>query len=382
MITFGAPRIEEDEIRAVVRTLRSGWISKGPRATDFETAFRRYERAKFAVSVNSCTAALHLALVAAGIGEGDEVITTPLTFCATANVVMHVGAKPVFADVKRSSMNIDPEAIRKSITRRTRAVIPVHLAGRPCEMQAILSIARKHKLTVISDCAHAIEATYHGTKVGSIGDVAVFSFYATKNLTTGEGGMITTNHSRLARVMALDSLHGLSRHAWQRYSNKRPIHYSVVRPGFKYNMTDIQAAMGLKQLEKIERYLKIRERIWAQYDEAFASLPVVVPAPAEHATRHARHLYTLLLNLEHLRKSRDEIRVLLLKEGIGTGVHFVTLHLEPLFKRVFGYRRGDFPNAEWISERTLSLPLSAKLTPSEVRRVIAAVTRVIRKVER
>lgn len=379
MITFGAPRIEEDEIREVVKTLRSEWISKGPRVADFETAFRDYQGTKYAIGVNSCTAALHLALIAAGIGEGDEVITTPLTFAATANVIVHVGAKPVFADVNRSTMNLDPKEVERKIGNRTRAIIPVHLAGRPCVMDSILSIAKKHRLTVISDCAHAVETVYHGKKVGGLGDVAAFSFYATKNLTTGEGGMATTNCVDFARRIAVDSLHGLSLGAWQRHSTKRLKHYWVLRSGLKYNMMDIQAAMGLKQLEKIERYLKIRERIWRTYDQAFASFPITLPSPPEPKTRHARHLYTLLLNLEHLRKSRDEIRSLLLKEGIGTGVHFVSLHLHPFYRKRFGYRRGDFPNAEWISKRTFSLPLSAKLSSDDVVRVIAAVKRVLQK---
>ncbi len=379
MVVFGAPRIEEDEIHAVAATLRSGWISKGPRVTEFETAFRNYQGVKHAVAVNSCTAGLHLALIAAGIGKNHEVITTPLTFCATANVIVHVGAKPVFADVNRRTMNLDPEEVERKITKRTRALIPVHLAGRPCDMTPLLQLAKKYKLTIISDCAHAVEATYHGKNVGSLGDMAAFSFYATKNLTTGEGGMVTTNHADFARRIAVDSLHGLSQHAWQRYRPGRVVDYQVLRPGFKYNMMDIQAAMGLKQLEKIERYLKIRERVWQTYDRAFALLPVILPKPPEPKTRHARHLYTLLLDLKRSRTTRDGIRKALLQEGVGTGVHFIALHLQPFYRKAFGYRKGDFPNAEWISERTLSLPLSAKLSSSNVDRVIAAVRKVLSK---
>ena len=376
VVTFGAPRIEEDEIREVVSTLRSGWISKGPRTREFELAFRKYQGTKHAIAVNSCTAGLHLALIAAGIRKGDEVITTPLTFAATANVIVHVGAKPIFADVERRTMNLDPKEVERKMTRRTRAIIPVHLAGRPCEMDEVLALAKKHKLIVISDCAHAIEAIYHGRKVGSLGDIAAFSFYATKNLTTGEGGMVTTNRSGFAKTIQIDSLHGLSQGAWQRYSMRRLKDYRVLRPGFKYNMMDIQAAMGLRQLNKIERYLKIRERIWKAYDQAFRSFPVILPLAPEPKTRHGRHLYTLLLDLERLRIGRDHVRDRLLKMGIGTGVHFVALHLHPFYRRAFGYRRGDFPNAEWISERTLSLPLSAKLSSEDVRRVIGAVKKV------
>lgn len=381
-VIFGTPRIEADEIREVASALRSGWIAKGPRVSSFEQKFRRYQGTAHAVGLNSCTAALHLALIAAGIGNRDEVITTPMTFCATANVIVHVGARPVFADVRREPMTIDPREIEKKITRKTRAIIPVHMAGRPCDMDSILAIAKKHRLIVISDCAHAIETTYHGKKMGSFGDMAAFSFYATKNITTGEGGMLTTNRSDYARKVEIASLHGLSSHAWQS-ERARNLHlYLVVTPGYKYNMFDIQAALGLKQLGKIEKYFVIRERIWETYDRAFQNLPVFLPAPAERGTRHGRHLYTLLLDLKYLRKTRDEIREMLSQEGIGSGIHFVSVPEHPFYRKTYGFRKGDFPNAEWISERTVSLPFSAKLSTRDVDRVIHAVTQVVRKAMR
>ena len=298
-----------------------------------------------------------------------------MTFAATANVIEHVGAHPVFVDVDPISMNIDPAAIEAAITPRTRAIIPVHFAGRPCDMDRILAIAAKHGLIVIEDAAHAIEAEYHGRKVGTIGDLACFSFYVTKNLVTGEGGMVTTEREDWAQDIERYALHGLSRGAWQRYSDEGFKHYEVVYPGYKYNMMDIQAAIGLHQVGRLGSYHDRREEIWRRYDAAFADLPMITPAPAEENTVHARHLYTLLIDIDALEFDRDRFQEMLFEDNIGTGVHFVALHLHPFYREMYGYRRGDFPAAEWISDRTLSLPLSAKLTDADVDDVIAAVTR-------
>jgi len=378
-LVFGSPKIEEDEIQEVVACLRSGWISTGPRVGKFQEMFRQYIGTKHALALNSCTAGLHLAMLAAGMGPGDEVITTPLTFAATANAIVHTGAHPVFADIELPSMNIDPVQIEKKITPKTKAILPVHLCGRPCNMQRILEIAQAHNLVVIEDAAHAIEAVYHGKKIGSLGDLGVFSFYVTKNLVTGEGGMITTDNDAYAEKIEIYGLHGMSRGAWKRYSDEGFKHYQIVFPGFKYNMMDLQAALGIHQLKRIQTYLKRREEIWARYDAAFANLPVILPAPPEPDTIHARHLYTPLVRLEAMRIDRDRIQQELHRLNIGTGIHFISLHLHPYYRDTYGYQPDDFPNARYVSERTLSLPLSAKLTDDDVHDVITAFTSVLER---
>jgi len=378
-LVFGSPKIEEDEIQEVVACLRSGWISTGPRVGKFQEMFRQYIGTKHALALNSCTAGLHLAMLAAGMGPGDEVITTPLTFAATANAIVHTGARPVFADIELPSMNIDPVQIEKKITPKTKAILPVHLCGRPCNMQRILEIAQAHNLVVIEDAAHAIEAVYHGKKIGSLGDLGVFSFYVTKNLVTGEGGMITTDNDAYAEKIEIYGLHGMSRGAWKRYSDEGFKHYQIVFPGFKYNMMDLQAALGIHQLKRIQTYLKRREEIWARYDAAFANLPVMLPAPPEPDTIHARHLYTPLVRLEAMRIDRDRIQQELHRLNIGTGIHFISLHLHPYYRDTYGYQPDDFPNARYVSERTLSLPLSAKLTDDDVHDVITAFTSVLER---
>ena len=376
-LIFGSPRIEQDEIDEVVDCLRTGWLSTGPKVAKFEELFKQYIGVKHALALNSCTAGLHLSLIVAGIGHGDEVITTPLTFAATANTILHVGAKPIFADISLPSMNIDPEKIEKKVTSRTKAVVPVHLAGRPCQMDAIMDIARRYNLTVIEDAAHAVEAVYRGRKVGSIADLTVFSFYVTKNIITGEGGMVTTNNDEYAEAIQIYALHGMSKGAWKRYSDEGFKHYQVLLPGYKYNMMDMQAAIGIHQLKRIDEYSKIRERIWQRYDDAFADLPIEIPPPPEPDTVHARHLYTILVRLDRVNVDRDTVQQALYKENIGTGIHFVALHLHPYYSKAFGYKRGDFPNAEYVSDRTISLPLSAKLADKDVDDVVQAVRKVI-----
>lgn len=381
-LIFGSPQIEEEEIREVVDCLRSGWISTGPRVSRFQDMFREYIGSKYALALNSCTAGLHLAMLAAGIKPGDEVITTPMTFAASANAIVHAGARPVFVDIELPSMNIGPELIEKKITPKTKVIIPVHLYGRPCNMRSIMETAKRHGLIVIEDAAHAIEAAYKGKKIGTIGDITVFSFYVTKNLVTGEGGMITTDNDEYAEKVETYGLHGMSRGAWKRYRDEGFKHYHVVFPGFKYNMMDIQAAMGIHQLKRIESYLKRREEIWKRYDEAFKDLPVQIPAAPEKETKHARHLYTILLKLEDLNADRDTVQQALYEENIGTGIHFVSLHLHPYYHDTYGYKRDDFPNSLYVSERTISLPLSAKLTDEDVRDVINAVTGVLDRYSR
>jgi dTDP-4-amino-4,6-dideoxygalactose transaminase len=330
------------------------------------------------MAVNSCTAALHLSLLVSGVGPGDEVITSPMTFCATANAILHAGATPVFADVDFRTMNLDPKAAEAAITPRTRAILPIHLAGRPCDLDAIGQLAAKHGLLVIEDAAHCIEGRYHGRKIGAISPLTCFSFYVTKNLVTGEGGMVTTDNPELAAKIKMYGLHGMSADAWHRFSDKGYKHYEVVFPGFKYNMMDIQAALGIHQLPRLERQWTRRDAIWQRYDDAFSDLPIGTPAPQEPDTMHARHLYTVLIEKERCGKTRDEVLIGLRELGIGTGIHYTALHLHRYYRERFGYQQGDFPNAERIGAATLSLPLSAKLTDEDVTRVIDGLYHVLR----
>ncbi len=378
-LIFGSPKIEQEEIDEVVDSLKSGWISTGPKVAKFEALFKDYIGSKHALALNSCTAGLHLSMIVAGLKPGDEVITTPMTFGATGNSIIHSGAKPVFVDISLPAMNIDPSKIEEKITPKTKAILPVHFAGRPCNMRIIKEVAQKHHLTIIEDAAHAIEATYHGQKIGTISDLTVFSFYVTKNLVTGEGGMITTENDTYAEKIQTYALHGMSRGAWKRYSDEGFKHYGIVYPGFKYNMMDIQASLGIHQLKRIENYYKRRKEIWQRYDEAFCNLPLDTPPPPEENTRHAYHLYTILLRLEELNTDRDTIQQALFEENIGTGIHFISLHLHPYYQKTFGFKKDDFPNAAYVSERTISLPFSSKLSDEDVDDVIKTVTKVLKK---
>jgi dTDP-4-amino-4,6-dideoxygalactose transaminase len=316
-------------------------------------------------------------MLAIGIKPGDEVIVPTMTFAATANAVIHAGGRPVFADCERDTMNIDPADIERKITRHTKAIIPVHFAGRPCNMKAIMCIAKKNKLKVIEDCAHAIESEYHGKKTGTFGELGCFSFYVTKNIVTGEGGMVVTDKKEYADEIKVLGLHGLSKDAWRRFGDQGYKHYQVVYAGFKYNMMDIQAAIGIHQLPRISKYWKRRKEIWDQYDRSFVNLPVFTPAPPETNTRHALHLYTLLLDIDNLDITRDQFMDKMTKNNIGIGVHYIALHLHPYYRKTFGYKKGDFPNAEWISERTVSLPLSAKLSGKDVDDIVSSVKSIL-----
>ncbi len=375
-LVFGAPALSEQAIQEVVATLRSGWIGTGPRTHEFERCFREYIGAAHAVALSSCTAALELALEVIGVGAGSEVITTPMTFVATANVIVHRGARPVFVDIERETFNIDPARIEAAITPRTRAIIPVHVAGRPCRMDDIMDIARRHNLVVIEDAAHAIEAVYSGRKIGAIGDMAAFSFYPTKNLTTAEGGMLTTSVEEWAERVRLLSLHGLDRDAWKRYSAEGFVQYEATCAGHKFNMTDVQAAMGLPQLARLEDNLVIRERHWHHYNEGLAGLPGISTPLEETGIRHARHLYTLLVDPSS-GLTRNELAAALKADNIGTGIHFIAVHLHQFYRQTFGCKRGDYPEAEHVSDRTLSLPLSPALTDEDVDDVICAVRRAL-----
>jgi dTDP-4-amino-4,6-dideoxygalactose transaminase len=372
-VDFSRPAIGAAEIDAVVDTMRSGWLSCGPRVKDFEAAFAEFVGASHGVAVNSCTAALHLSLLAAGIGPGDEVITTPLTFCATANAILHTGATPVFADIGQATMNIDPAAVEAALTPRTRALLPVHFGGRPADMLALRRIARRHGLALVDDAAHCVDASIGHHRIGTLGDFTCFSFYATKNLSTGEGGMITTASREQAEWLRVACLQGMSKDAWARYSRSAGRMYEVVMAGFKCNMTDIQAAIGLQQLRRLPAMQARREAIWRRYDRAFADLPVTLPSLPAAGTTHARHLYTLLVDPNLAGQSRDSLREALRERGIGTSVHFTALHLFPFYADRLGVSRGMFPNAEFVSDRTVSLPFSAALSNDEADQVIDAV---------
>jgi len=377
-LVFGQPQINDIEIQEVVDTLKSGWLGTGPKVHKFEEDFRNYIGCNYAIAINSCTAGLFLALEAIGINPGDEVITTPMTFAATANVIIHHRAKPVFVDIERKTMNIDPDRIEHAITPKTRAIIPVHFAGRPCKMDEILDIAHRHNLFVIEDAAHSTESWYKDKKIGNIGDITVFSFYVTKNVVTGEGGMLTTNNVDWADEMRIKSLHGISKDAWKRYSAEGFQPYEIIYPGYKFNMMDIQASLGIHQLARVEENLKIRERYWKKYNEAFFDMPEIMIPIEEEEIRHARHLYTILINPERLNSDRNQIVDALKMENIGTGIHFVAIHLHKYYRETFGYKRGDFPESEFVSDRTISLPMSAKLTDEDVNDVINGVKKVIK----
>jgi dTDP-4-amino-4,6-dideoxygalactose transaminase len=393
-LVFGAPPLGEEEIAGVTDSLRRRWIGTGPKVAEFERAFASYkstnEETPNAVAVNSCTAALHLSILSLGIGPGDEVITTPMTFCATANAILHAGAKPVLADVDPVTFNIDPEKIAQKITKKTKAILPVHFAGRACDMNAITALARKHRLKVIEDCAHAIETEWRGpkgmVKAGTAGDAGCFSFYATKNVTTGEGGLVLTSNMAIADRVKRLALHGMSKDAWKRYSDSGYVHYDVVELGYKYNMTDLQAAIGLPQLRKVEAHWKRRRTIWARYQEAFADLSddgVTLPAEPGKDERHAYHLYTPLVRKEAqvpgrtVSQKRDFVLTALTAEGIGAGVHYRALVDHPYYRKALGWKRADCPVAADIGDRTLSLPLSPALTDKDVDDVITAFRKIL-----
>lgn len=376
-IVFGQPHFGPAEIQEVVDSLKSGWVGTGPKVAAFERAFADYCDAEHAVAVNSCTAALHLSMLVGEIGPGDEVITSAMTFVATANAILHAGATPVLVDCDPSTGLIDPEAVAAAVTLRTRAIIPVHLYGQICDMEAIGRIAERHDLLVIEDAAHAVEGSFQGRKVGSISDLTCFSFYATKNLTTGEGGMITTDRKDLAERLQIFALHGLSADAWRRFADSGYLKYEMVELGYKYNMMDIQAALGLHQLPLLGDRLRRREEIWRRYDEAFSPLPVVTPPSAAPNTVHARHLYTILIDPHDTGVDRDTFMECLHARGIGTGIHYTGIHLHRYYRDRFGFTDLDFPAATRLGERTVSLPLSPHLTDSEVSRIIEGVRTVV-----
>ncbi|MBI2663207.1 DegT/DnrJ/EryC1/StrS family aminotransferase [Candidatus Woesearchaeota archaeon] len=379
-LVFGQPDIRGEEINEVIATLKSKWIGAGPRVKIFEEEFAKYVNAKKAIAVNSCTAALDLCLIASGIKPGDEIITTPMTFSATANVICHIGAKPVFVDVDYDTMNISPKNIEKAITKKTKAIIPVHMAGYPCDMDKIMEIAKKHNLIIIEDAAHAVGSIYKGKKIGSLGPLACFSFYPNKNITTIEGGIVTTQDEELAERIRMLSNHGLSHDSWKRFSDKLVEGYDTIEPGFNYRMSDVQAAIGMHHLRRYEKEnLKRREEIAKRYDGAFKDLPLETPKMPTGNSRSSRYLYILRLDLNKLNLDRSKFRQEMFSRNIGTGIHYTALHLHTLYKEKYGYKEGDFPVAEDISKRTVSIPLSSALTEDDVNDVINAVIDVCNK---
>jgi dTDP-4-amino-4,6-dideoxygalactose transaminase len=380
-LPYHQPSLGAEEEASVLDTLRSGWITTGPKTKLFETRLAEYVGASHGVAVNSCTAALHLALEAIGVGPGHEVITSPITFASTANVVVHRGAAPVFVDVEPDTANMDPALLERAITPRTKAIIPVHLAGQPCDMDAIDAIARRHGVAVIEDAAHAIGAEYaggvRGRRVGGRGNLTAFSFYATKNITSAEGGALTTNDAALADRVAIMSLHGISRDAWKRYSASGYKHWDIIYPGYKYNMFDLQAALVLPQLDKIESFWRRRVALKARLDAGFDEVPELVRLSERPGLKHAFHLYPVVIRTQELRADRDTIMNAIQAENVGIGVHFRAVHLHPYYMEQWGFRRGMFPHAEYYSDRTLSLPLYPKMTDEDADDVIAVVKKVI-----
>jgi dTDP-4-amino-4,6-dideoxygalactose transaminase len=372
-LVFGQPLLEPPEIDEVLACAKSAWLGTGPRVAEFERRIAAYKGVPHALALNSCTAGLHLACLVLGLQEHDEVITTPMTFCASINAIVHAGAQPVLADVDPATMNLDPEQVRRRITSRTRALMPVHFAGRPCDMDALMAIAREHGLKVIEDCAHAIETEYRGAKAGTIGDLGVLSFYATKNIVTGEGGMVLTKNAELARRIKVLGLHGMSADAWKRFSDDGYKHYDVEEIGFKYNMMDLQAAFGLHQVARIEQYWQRRLVIWQRYLRELADLPLGLPAPWAAHERHALHLFTVAVDPARCGITRDDLLMRLHRQNIGTGVHYRAIPSLSVYQRRFNWRPEDYPAAHAIGQRTLSLPLSPKLSDDDVGDVIAAV---------
>jgi len=374
-IVFGAPDIQAAEIAEVVDSLEVGWLGTGPKVHRFEHDFAAYKGvdANCVAALNSCTAALHVAMLAAGLQSGDEVITTAMTFCATANAVIHAGAIPVPVDIDRHTLNMDPQQLEQHITPRTRAIVPVHFAGRPCDMDAIMAIARRHNLQVIEDCAHAIETTYHGQQAGSFGDFGCFSFYATKNVATGEGGMVIGKSADSIDRIKVLALHGMSRDAWHRFGDAGYKHYQVVEAGFKYNMMDLQAAIGIHQLARVEQSWSRRQEIWSRYQQAFCDLPIGIPAEPEPNTRHAYHLYTILVEPQRCGLERDAFMAEMTRARIGIGVHYQSLAQHQYYLDRFGWKAADYPVANAVGLATVSLPISPKLSDLEIDYIIATV---------
>jgi dTDP-4-amino-4,6-dideoxygalactose transaminase len=377
-LPFSKPSIGRDEINEVIDSLKSGWITTGPKALKFENQFAEFAGSPHAVAVSSATAGLHIAYIASGLKAGDEVITTPLTFVSTVSMILAAGAKPVLADIDPNTLNIDPEQIKRKITRRTRAIVPVHFAGLPCDLDEIQSIARKSGLIVIEDAAHALGSEYKGRKIGSISDATVFSFHPIKNITTGEGGMVTSPRKRWAEEMALLRFHGMSKSAWKRYSKSGSPHYEIERLGYKYNMMDIQAALGIHQLKRLGEFNRIRARYAAIYNREFAPFPeLILPRRPSYDHVHSWHLYVMILDTRRMKIGRDELIERLQRENIGTGIHFQAVQEHSFYRKILGNQGKSLPNSGFVSKRILSLPLYPLMREADVREVAGAVIEIV-----
>lgn len=375
-IVFGAPSIGEEDVAAVADCLRSKWIGSGGRVLQFEREFAAYKNSPYAAAVSSGTAAIHLALLALGVKPGDEVVAPAMTFASAIHSIVHAGATPVLADCSPTTFNMEPAEIERRITPRTRAILVVHMCGRCCDMDPIAALAKDRGVALIEDCAHAIESTYRGRPAGTIGDAGCFSFYATKNVTTGDGGMVLTSKRKVHNRVKVLSLHGLVGDAWSRATGAQN-RYRIVAPGFKYNMTDIEAALGICQTAAVEARWKRRAEIWKLYGELLAGLPLELPPGAEPNTRHAYHLYTPLLAPRRAGLTRDRLVAALRAENIGAGIHYFPVHRQPYYRRAYGFKPLDFPNAALVGDRTFSLPLSPDLSDEDVADVCGAVRRIV-----
>jgi len=384
-LPFHRPYITEDEISEVVASLKSGWLTTGPKCFDFEKAFAEYIGCTYAIAVNSCTAALHLALEAIGIKEGDAVITTPMTFAATAEVIRYFNAKPVFADIEPDSMNIDVSKLERTIEVlavkgiKAKAVIPVHFAGHSCEMDSIINIARRHDMRIVEDAAHVLPGRYKDRMIGTLSDITCFSFYATKNIATGEGGMAVTDNPEWSERMRIMSLHGISKDAWKRYTAEGNWYYEIIAPGYKYNMTDLAAALGIAQLRKADFFQQRREEIAASYNRAFEKIPSIETPSTKKDVQHSWHLYVIKLRLDLLTIDRNRFIEELKGMGIGPSVHFIPLHIHPYYRDTYGYKPQDYPVAYETFMRIITLPIYPKMSDEDVERVIEAVTDVAEK---
>lgn len=376
-IHFAQPLFGREEKKEVLDALDSGWVTLGPRTKQFEENFANYIGAKYAIAVSSCTAALHLSLIIASIKPGDEVITTPFTFAATLNTILHAGATPIFVDIEPKTFLIDVSKIEAKITKKTKAIIPVHYAGQPVDMNQIAKLAKKYNLIIIEDAAHALGTEYKGRKVGSFGNLTCFSFHPIKNISTGDGGMITTNNKAYAKRLKVLRLHGMSKDAWKRHDSTGSWKYDIEEAGYKYNMTDIQAALGIHQLKKLDSFIKKREEYAQIYDKALSKIPEITIPYVLDNIRHARNLYTIMIGTKNLKIDRDELVELLKQANIGVSVYFVPLHLLSLYKRKYNFKKGDFPIAETIYEKIISLPLYPKMKKKEVIYVIETLRSLI-----
>ncbi|MBQ2421138.1 MAG: DegT/DnrJ/EryC1/StrS family aminotransferase [Clostridia bacterium] len=378
-LPYCRPYFDDDELNRVADVLKSGWWTKGSVTREFEKVFAEYVGAKYAVAVNSCTAAMHIALVAKGIGEGDEVISTPMTFCSTINTIVHTGAKPVLVDIDSKTGLIDVDKIEAAITEKTKAIVPVHYAGQSCDMDKINAIAEKYGLFVLEDCAHALSTEYKGKKIGSMGNACAYSFYVTKNISTAEGGMLTTDDEELYEKASVLSLHGMSKNAWSRYGTKGDWKYEVCDPGFKYNLTDIAAALGIAQMNKLDEMQDIRTEYAEIYNKAFDKIDGITYLKDNGLGKNSAHLYVIQIDKNKFDIDRDTFIELLKEYNIGTSVHFIPICMHPYYINNFGYKKGDFPETEKMFEGIISLPLYPSMTREDVMYVIEAVREIARE---